>query len=966
MGVIRKKFNMSQNKHKFLFSVIMPVYNVEDYLEEAIESILKQSIGFKKNVELILVDDGSVDSSPDICRKYKSEYPLNVKFIQQSNQGPAAARDRGAKAAEGKYLSLPDSDDIISRNALKRVYDFFEKHFEEVDVVSIPWEYFEARVGRNHPLNKKFYSTRVVDLEKNFTEVAGSVAPSFFKASVFKKHSSHPGVGRYSEDLRCMGEILLDKKKIGLVREATYYYRKRAAQTSSQDGNTKDKFFYLHTPKTAIESLMKYAKKTEKKVPKFIQFMVMYDLQWRMKSTSVGPLEDNELKEYKAILLKLLKQVDDDVIVSVWNVDPEHLIYFLDLKREFNKRNIRQEQKNLYYNELVIHRDYRGGGSIHLDFIDMKGGDVLLEAKYTGLADNTEITARVGKNEYKAYMTLRKPKTMKVFMDQSVEFPVYGLTFKIPSRELKGEKIYFFSSSISQPLNIRAGRFSGLSPKNLNTYTVKQDVLISKGKHFLSFRRAYIIPRLICEIYYMLTLLSRVNMRSIPQPYGIKWKIISEGQQKSRLQNTLYTGVRILLFAPMFMKHLTTNGMKSAIRVYIMPFAQQFYANLYVVLFRITYFITRPFYKNKNIWLFMDRPFEADDSAEYLFEYTVNNNTAGIQPIFTIKDDVKDFGRIQKIGKTVPFLSQYHKLLQLHSKKVISSHADDVMINPFIDLMADINDLYRFDFIFLQHGIIKDDISNWLNKYSKNIKLFVTSVRAEYRSILDYDYYYDESVVKLTGLPRYDRLENKPKKMIALCPTWRNHLASRVPTSDRKYQPDFKDTYYYKYYQDLISNESLTKALKKYGYTMQFYIHPSFKSQYVDFSPGEGVEVKQFPYDYKKVKSVSSLMITDYSSVVFDFAYLRKPIIYSQFDEDIFWSNHISNPGYFNYRKDGLGPVATTLESTVNQIIKYLKSDCSLDSKYRKRVDSFFAFNDRNNSKRVFDEILKQDGVRSE
>lgn len=956
---------MSQQTHKFLFSVIMPVYNVEDYLDEAIQGILQQSIGFKKNVELILVDDGGTDSSLEICKKYKEQYPENIKIIQQANQGPAVARDTGAAAAEGKYLSLPDSDDILSKNTLKRVYRFFENHYDEVDVVTIPWEYFEARTGRNHPLNGKFYSTRVVDLEKDYTEVAGSVAPSFFKAEVFKRHKSHPEVGKYSEDLRYMGEILLEKKKIGLVREATYYYRKRMAQTSSQDGNTQDKFFYLQTPKTAVESLVKYAKKKNKTLPKFIQFMVMYDLQWRMKSSEVGPLDKKELKEYKSILLRLLKQVDDDVVVSVWNVHPEHLIYFLDLKHGFKRREVRQKNSILYYNDLVLHKAYRGGSSLHVDFIEVEDKNVRVEVKYTGLADNSKITALISGKRYTPKKVQRKPRNMKIFMDQSVQLPQQGLVFTIPKAALlkRGAKLQFFSNVMQQPLNVGTGRFTGLSPKNRNTYVIKNRVLIKKKRKALQFKKSNVMRAVVAELRYAVTLLTRISLRPIPHPLGVKWSILPEQQPTSRARRIFYTATRVVLYVPMAIQHSVKHGVKNSISTYVMPLVNQAYANIYIALFRALYFVTRPYFKRKNIWIFMDRVFEADDSAEILYEYTVKNGGSGITPIFTIKADAKDFTRLQKIGKVVPFLSQYHKLLQLHSKKVISSHADDVMINPFQASLADMNDLYKYDFIFLQHGIIKDDISDWLNRYSKNIKLFVTSVRTEYQSLLDYDYFYDKSVVKLTGLPRYDRMHNNPEKKVALCPTWRNHLAMTVSDADRGYSKDFKKTYYYRYYQDLISNARLNKSLKKYGYTMQFYIHPSFKDQYVDFKPGDSVEVKKLPYDYKQVKSMSSLMITDYSSVVFDFAYLRKPIIYSQFDEGIFWSSHISKPGYFSYRQNGLGPVMTNLDDTVDQIIKYLENGCELERKYRKRIDNFFAFDDKNNTKRVFKEIVRQDRV---
>lgn len=954
------------NDRKFKFSVIMPVYNVENYLDEAVESIIKQSIGFKDNIEIILVDDGSTDSSPEICRKYQREYPSNVKFIQQKNQGPAAARDKGAAAAEGKYLSLPDSDDKLSKNTLKKVYDFFEKHYDEIDVVTIPWEYFEARTGRDHPLNGKFYADRVIDLSTNYSEMVGSVAPSFFKAEVFKKHKSDHTVGKYSEDLRFMGEVLLDKQKYGVIRDAVYYYRKRYSQTSSQDGNIMDPFWYLKTPKTAIRSLLEYAKKQHNSVPKFIQFMVMYDLQWRIKLYGGDVLSIDEIKEYQSLLADLVKQIDDDVITAVGNIRPEHKIFALDLKYDSAKRRVSQSGQTLKYNDLVIESTYEDGAKIHIDFIEQVDNTVRIEANYLGLAESVEVVARVGDKVYKPEDVERKPKRVKMFVDRTVEFPSKGYVFTVPIKDLVGKKLRFYSDILEDALMVETGRHSGLSQKNKHSYSIRPNFILLKKRNAIGFARRSVALRVLLELRYLAVLLFRINMQIMPYPVRLRWYMLPEDQDVSRLRRLTYGTLHVISLPLMFMNSIITTGFKNALLLYAVPVAHQARANIYSTLFRILYYATKPYYARKNLWMFMDRTFEGDDSAEILFEYTIAQNNPDITPYFTIKEDSQDFNRISKIGWTVPFLSQHQKLLFLHSKKVISSHADDVMTNPFLGLVADVNDLYHFDFIFLQHGIIKDDISDWLNRYNKNIKLFVTSVRGEYQSLLDYQYFYDESVVKLTGLPRYDKLDNKPENKIALTPTWRNHLAITVDDADRGHSEEFKNTYYYKYYQAFISDDRLNKALEKYDYTMQFYIHPSFKSQYVDFKPGKFVEVKRLPYDYKKVKSVSKLMVTDFSSVVFDFAYLRKPIIYGQFDEDTYWEMHMSNPGYFSYRKDGLGPVTTDLETTVDKIIEYLENDCRLEKKYADRIEKFFAFNDKNNAKRVYDEILKQDAKETE
>ena len=99
--------------------------------------------------------------------------------------------------------------------------------------------------------------------------------------------------------------------------------------------------------------------------------------------------------------------------------------------------------------------------------------------------------------------------------------------------------------------------------------------------------------------------------------------------------------------------------------------------------------------------------------------------------------------------------------------------------------------------------------------------------------------------------------------------------------------------------------------------------------------------------------------MTDYSSAVFDFAYLRKPVVYCHFDrEEFFTGEHVYTKGYFEYEREGFGEVVYALEPLTDLIIQYVQEDCRLKELYRKRIDSFFAFHDKNCCSRVTEKIL--------
>ncbi len=128
---------------QYLFSIIIPIYNVEDYLEETIESIINQTLNFEKHVQVILVNDGSPDNSEEICLHYQKKYPSNILYVKKENGGVSSARNKGIEYATGEIVNFLDSDDILAKDALEKVYEYYSKHKEEIDVVCLPIFYFE-------------------------------------------------------------------------------------------------------------------------------------------------------------------------------------------------------------------------------------------------------------------------------------------------------------------------------------------------------------------------------------------------------------------------------------------------------------------------------------------------------------------------------------------------------------------------------------------------------------------------------------------------------------------------------------------------------------------------------------------------------------------------------------------------------------------------------------------------------
>ena len=355
-----------------------------------------------------------------------------------------------------------------------------------------------------------------------------------------------------------------------------------------------------------------------------------------------------------------------------------------------------------------------------------------------------------------------------------------------------------------------------------------------------------------------------------------------------------------------------------------------------------------------------DRPEKADDNGEVFFEY-LRREHPEIRSFFVISGDSTDYERIRKIGPILKVGSIRHKLLYLFTECAISSQAIIYAATEYRKISAYNDIICKTKTVFLQHGIIKDDLSSFLAYKKHNFFGFVTSVEREYESILHGNYGYTEKNLWLTGLPRFDKLYCAEPRYITFMPTWRSYLMAppKLRCNFREISSSFMQSSYFRFYHAVFNDERLFEAAKKYGYKLAVLPHPQMQKFIDEFAPNPaflllGVDRE---LSYREIYAASALVVTDYSSAIFDFSYLRKPVIYTQFDKDEFFSNHTYTKGYFDYERDGLGEVEYDLDAAVERIIEYMRNGCKLKDKYRRRIEAFFTFNDKNCCRRIFDKI---------
>jgi hypothetical protein len=368
------------------------------------------------------------------------------------------------------------------------------------------------------------------------------------------------------------------------------------------------------------------------------------------------------------------------------------------------------------------------------------------------------------------------------------------------------------------------------------------------------------------------------------------------------------------------------------------------------------------------IWIISDCEDEARDNGYYFFKYIMDNKLDvkyNKKIYFAIHKNSYDYPKVSQLGKVVEFGSLMHWILYLACELNISSQKG-CKPNAAIGFVLEKLNIIKHKIIFLQHGVIKDDLP-YVHYENAKFKMFTTSVQREYEYVRDnYGYKHDE--VKLLGLCRFDDLINEDNRdIILVMPTWRQWISNGdSKTKGIEDVSQFTNTEYFQKWSSLLKNEELLDYLRINKMKLYFYPHRHMQQYLSNFNGLENdmVEIANFPqYDVHTLLKKSSLLITDYSSVAMDFAYMDKPVIYYQFDYERFRENHLSE-GYYSYKDDGFGPIHDDEDELVKNVIDMGLNNFELKEEYRKRIKSFFTLRDNHNCERTFSELIK--GLKNE
>lgn len=372
---------------------------------------------------------------------------------------------------------------------------------------------------------------------------------------------------------------------------------------------------------------------------------------------------------------------------------------------------------------------------------------------------------------------------------------------------------------------------------------------------------------------------------------------------------------------------------------------------------RISYFLTKPFFK-KNIWIISETEKSAQENGYELFCW-IEKNTTDIDVFYVIDKHSPAIYKFNERRKWLAIDSFKLIFYLYHANRIISTHGLWMIPDEFGILKKLTRKTLKAKKVMLDHGVkfIKNGIKYYHKSHFPLNDLWVSASQIE-NDILIKDYGYLAEDITITGYPRFDSLtdtsgQSRWNNMILFMPTFRDN--------EKHLQEKFKDTELYCRIRDLMCNNQLNHFLQEKDCHLAIYLHYDIQSysKYLDQFTNERIDImRQGDFTVTELLKMSKLLITDYSSVFFDFVYMNKPFISYQFDYQEFINSREDKP-HHDVRTELPGFVVTTLDKLISTIQMIEKEHFSMPPEQQQKAAQHFAYKDKNNCKRVYQAINK-------
>ncbi len=885
-------------------SVIVPYIEAGDLILKTADSIDRQKSVNTRSIELLVID-----ASPEQdAEKRLSEYP-NIRVIPFKGANEAEAYNKALENLNSDFAVFVRAGDVFGShyfmNALKGVkkYTFSAPMRFCINPVYTRYKYISRT---NLPLKNQ---NAPADIRQNPSFLQMELDGNLIKSEVLKQYPADPKL-RYEYFHDVMIRLQKDHPTYFAMGEGSFNSFMPLSDDSAYFVPSNHIEWYKGSVDEFLMPLSEREKLSDGTLPYYIQYYLMYAVSARflanMNNRNKRNMSEEELNEFLNSCKELLDRIDDTMVLNAgkykalgYSEEAAEMFYMLkhDKTLYTMPQHLSQGSEDVVLDcdSVVIAR--LQGQRVGLHVLDYCDGKLLLDGSFR-----------------------------QVFNLSNIE--LYAVW--------NGKKL-----SLEDNDRYSLTKYFGISAYKKFTFRLELPIDDSLNNQKLSFFAEYgntIVPLQFSYLHHW--------AKFSAKPNGGYWRF-------NKYMATIEQN-RDLIIEPASKGKTLKHELKYLPGVFM--------ESKRTFITRMEYWLTRPFYKNKRIWLMYDKLYKGGDSSEYMFRYCKDKKD-GITRYYIIDKDTSDYRQMKKDGlHPVKTGSIKHKMAFLNADIALITNSQTFPFNGYsLDKSRFIRDLCNFPTMCLQHGLSVQKCAMAQQRIIDNTRMYFIASKYEEKNLNNHVYgYKDTGILKMTGIGRYDGLINNDQKQILITPTWRMYNAMPVTTSEgeqRSYNPEFKNTVYYRIYNDLINNQKLIETAKRTGYAIKYLLHPILSAQVDDYTPDPYVEVISSVGDmsYEKILTESSLMVTDYSGVQFDFAYMKKPLVYFHPDE---LPAHYDDGGFF-YDTMGFGEICTTSDMLVDTLCEYMENGCKMKPEYIARVDDFYHYDDHNNCERIYNEIMK-------
>ncbi len=867
--------------YKYKISVIIPVYNCEKYIKGCVESLKKQTLS-ADDFQIIFINDGSSDNSGEICESYAAQ-DKNIVYFAKENGGVSSARNKGLELAQGKYIMFLDADDTLGARSLKAIYDFFEAHYDEVDLVTYSIDYLNEKGEiSTHKRFDILTESGVYDISSN-ANILQTTMNVCVKNVPENERNLFDETLSLGEDQWFIFSWLMKKQKLGFCKEAVYTYYRHSGSASST----------MNSPYYCFDQYARFFKKLldafcdeNGKPHPVAQGLVVYNLGWRITSDLLVTDYDEDVRQSQLDTIRdLLSRVDASIIADSIYIDPYHINVFMQLKGQDYTVVSNSQFQCAYVGDTLIY------GQPHLiTFNTFKVSEGKLYV--SGFFKNG-----VGSSE-----------SIKLFCTFSD-----GRRFDIPVE--KTSYSYYKSKSVTND-------FAGF------------DIILDLPEKVSVFFNACVDGHY-CTPNVFFGFKSAVNKA--------KCTVANGGYVIKFDSNT-----KAFSFKKASAEELAVARNKADKAVY----AESKPAFVYRKLAQKTA-------SNKRIWLYCDREGIFDNAYyQFIHDFEMKDGVERYYITDNIQDKKAHFTAAQS-KRLVQFKSFKHKMLFFNCEKVLTSFNSLSIMSPFDGLpLRWYSDIIKCEFVYLQHGILHARLPILYSKGRANVDKVVISSEFE-RENFKRIYNFKDADLLPSGMPRFDAVatDTVAKRKILFSPSWRKDLIGEYENNKRQLlDRKFLASDFYKEINAFLNSSELAQLLEKYDYQLDFKNHPIFKDYDKHFVvDNPRISVTQKIDDMDKY----ALMITDYSSIVFDFVYLDRPLLYFVPDYELFRAGITHDYNKLDLPlEEAFGALAMTADELLANLEKLIVNDMKPDEVYAKRSKEFF-LTKSNHCQNLYEMLIK-------